>query len=167
MRDLEWRPFFPIDKWTNSCHTFNSGNLLPKLAVIGQRCYEERLEGGGWRTEKGCIDARNNMLPRATDSRVVTNDASKKKKLRAPNENPLLPRSTPDPHQQIVAYILKSERVTLYAFERWLVRANRGLGQFRQAKKKYFWMESGSESAQRKRHLIFRGIIRNRIVYII
>ena len=65
-------------------------------------------------------DARNNMLPRATDSRhmVVMTKKCKQKKLRAPNENPLLPRSTPDPHQQIVAYILKSERVTLYAFER-------------------------------------------------
>ena len=75
------------------------------------------------------------MLPRATDSRhmVVVTKKSKQKKLRAPNENPLLPRSTPDPHQQIVAYILKSERVTLYAFERWLVSSNRGLGQFRQA----------------------------------
>ena len=71
------------------------------------------------------------MLPRATDSRVVTNDASKKKKLRAPNENPLLLRSTPIHSSNI----LKSERVTLYAFERWLVSSNRGLGQFRQAKK--------------------------------
>ena len=62
-----------------------------------------------------------------------------KKKPRAPNENPLLPRSTPDPHQQVVAYILKSERVTVYAFERWLVSSNRGLGQFRQV---YTWLAS-------------------------
>ena len=137
MRHLEWRSFwiFLIDKWTNSCHTLNSGNLLPKLAVIGQRCYEE--EDDKRKRVYWC------MMHEITCYRVLLIAATwwswqknvSKKKLRTPNENPLLPRSTPDPHQQIVAYSLLSERVTLYAFERWLVSSNRGLGQFRQAKK--------------------------------
>ena len=61
----------------------------------------------------------------------------------------------------------ESERVTLYAFERWLVSSNRGLGQLRQA---------NNNISERSPNMVLmtsgktpdnRGIIRNRNVYII